>query len=291
MRHTLRSVLRRAWTPLLRQASRSYVVGPDLSDALRACSSLHAQGVSSTVCFWDSGDDSPDDVARAYSAAIQACAQERLDSYVSVKAPALRFSPDSCAALAEQVRRHAIGIHFDSLGPEVADRTFELLGELAPGRGSIGCTLPGAWRRSPADAGRAVELDLRVRVVKGQWPDPEAPVTDLRKGFLDVVGQLAGQARHVAVASHDPVVVRAALERLRSAGTPCELELLFGLPARHVLPVAQDLGVRVRMYVPYGHAWLPYALRQVRKNPRIAFWVIRDSCTPASSRLRLLPRV
>jgi proline dehydrogenase len=220
MSHTLRSVLRRAWTPLLRQASRSYVVGPDLSDALRACSSLHAQGVSSTVCFWDSGDDSPDDVARAYSAAIQACAQERLDSYVSVKAPALRFSPDSCAALAEQARRHAIGIHFDSLGPEVADRTFELLGELAPGRGSIGCTLPGAWRRSPADAGRAVELDLRVRVVKGQWPDPEAPVTDLRKGFLDVVGQLAGQARHVAVASHDPVVVRAALERLRSACFP-----------------------------------------------------------------------
>jgi proline dehydrogenase len=43
-----------------------------------------------------------------------------------------------------------------------------------------------------------------------------------------------------------------------------------------VRKVADKVGVKVRVYVPYGEAYLPYALSQVRKKPQILWWVMRD---------------
>ena len=68
----------------------------------------------------------------------------------------------------------------------------------------------------------------------------------------------------------------AALAALLAQGTACELELLYGLPVRGVLPIAKEAGVPVRVYLPYGHAWLPYVINRLRKEPRIALWLLRD---------------
>jgi hypothetical protein len=50
-----------------------------------------------------------------------------------------------------------------------------------------------------------------------------------------------------------------------------------------VLKVARDLAVPIRNYLPYGYAWLPYALRQARRDPRILWWVLRDASRSAFS--------
>jgi proline dehydrogenase len=90
------------------------------------------------------------------------------------------------------------------------------------------------------------------------------------------VDRLAGRARFVAVATHDASLAQMALDRLISAGTPCEAELLYGLPSRHVVRVARANRVVARLYVPYGHAWLPYRLSHARHNPGLLWWVTRD---------------
>jgi proline dehydrogenase len=272
----LRTLLRGAVEPLVQRASRAYVAGPELADAMRACRSFASQSYSATVCFWDGAEDSPLETTARYLATIDRVAEEEFDCYVSVKAPPLEFSTSLFGRIFDRARERGVGIHFDSLWPESADPTFSLIRELLPRHSAVGCTLPGRWRRSLQDADQAVELGLGVRVVKGQWADPDAPAIDLHAGFLAVIARLAGRSKRVRVATHDPVLARAALTRLRDAATPCELELLFGLPARRALAVAAALNVPVRFYVPYGHAWLPYALRQATKNPRIAWWVFRD---------------
>ena len=60
------------------------------------------------------------------------------------------------------------------------------------------------------------------------------------------------------------------------ANTSCELELLYGLPLEPATRIAKATGVNVRMYLPYGHGWLPYSISQVYQKPRILWWVIRD---------------
>jgi proline dehydrogenase len=266
------------WLPLLRKAARSYVAGPELPDALRLAQTFAARGVpASTLCFWDAQDDLPRRVADMYLATVRAIQSARLDAYVSIKAPSLEFDTGLVAEIAEAAREAGgIRVHFDSLGADTADRTFRLIEHARTCGAPLGCTIPGRWRRSPRDAETAAQMGLRVRVVKGQWPDPSAAV-DPHSGFLDVIDALAGSAAPVAVATHEPVLAAAAIRKLQPAGTPCEMELLYGLPSRAVLQVARDLAVPVRYYLPYGHAWLPYALRQARRDPRILWWVLRDA--------------
>jgi len=269
-----------SWRPIAERAARAYVAGPELADALQVCHALARQGTATSICPWDGEGDTPRQVADWYLAALAGLVGAGLDCYLTIKAPALGFSHDLLGELLEAARPHAVGIHFDSLAPETAEQTWVLVRAAVLCRARVGCTLPARWQRSLRDADEAVDLGLRVRIVKGQWTDRGAGTnlsdSGVRDRFLAVVRRLAGRASRVLVATHDVALARAALACLRAAGTDCELELLFGLPDRTLLGVARAAGVPVRVYVPYGRAWLPYCLSQVRQHPRILWWTMRD---------------
>jgi CelD/BcsL family acetyltransferase involved in cellulose biosynthesis len=293
--------------PLLNRAARHYIAGDTLEDALRVKQRLAAQGLAATIGFWDDENVSGRAVADQYLAGLEAMGADGPESYLSIKLPALRMSadllhevakravghsdrndchserseqspaaPQTCVAQTDNVGRR---IHFDAMAPDSVDRTWQMIDELraaVPGI-EIGCTLPGRWSRSPQDARWASERGLFVRVVKGQWPDPEQPNRDPRAGYLEVIDQLAGRASRVAVATHDVRLAAEAIRRLKAAGTPCDQELLFGLPMRRSIRQARSLGIGVRVYVPYGAAYMPYALSQVRRQPRVLWWLARDA--------------
>src|SRR5262245_34427766 len=267
-------VLRSGWRPLARRAAWAYVAGPSLGDALAACDRAARRGLAASIGFWDGGE-SPRAVADAYLSALDAVAASRLDCYLSIKAPALDNARGLLLEILARARRPGIRVHFDSLGPE-ARSVVSLIGAALPQHAAIGCTLPARWRRSLADVEDAIALGLHVRVVKGEWPDVDRPALDPRRGMLWLVDRLAGRARHVAIATHDVALGRQALSRLRAAGTPCELELLYGLPRRRALAAARDAGVPARLYVPHGRARLPYRLSDAPAHPAALWWAARD---------------
>lgn len=277
MNRHLKKALLPCWWPLAKFAARSYVAGAELTDALSTCHRISRRGLASTLAYWNGVGDQPRMVADAYLAALGLLARESLNCYLSIKATALGLSHALVGEIMERGRQTGIRIHFDSMWPEAVDQTFALIAESRPHASEVGCTLPGRWCRSLRDADLAVELGLNVRVVKGQWSDPEYPDIDFREGFLAVINRLAGRARHVAVATHDPLLAQEALRRLHAADTPCELELLLGLPLEAPARMARAAGVPVRLYVPYGEAWLPYCISQLRENPQILWWIIRDT--------------
>ena len=55
-----------------------------------------------------------------------------------------------------------------------------------------------------------------------------------------------------------------------------ELQVLYGLPAREVEAAARARNAALRLYVPYGSAYLPYALRSAWRNPRMIARLGRD---------------
>src|SRR5204863_5359382 len=133
--------------------------------------------------------------------------------YLSVKAPALKFDFQLVKRVLEEARRLNAIVHFDAMAPDTVDRTFELIRESCEIYPRLGCTLPGRWQRSLHDAERAVELGLRIRVVKGEWAGIRGDEADPREGFLKLVERLAGRAIHVAVATHNPAMARYSLRR------------------------------------------------------------------------------
>ncbi len=54
------------------------------------------------------------------------------------------------------------------------------------------------------------------------------------------------------------------------------LELLYGMPMRQVVALARKFAAPVRVYIPFGIAWRPYAASKVAEDPRILWWLVRD---------------
>ena len=267
--------MRRILRKLIDRAASSYVAGSELADAIDVARTVERDGMGSTIAYWNTLNEDPASVCAAYLAAIDGAAAAGTRTYISIKAPALSMSEKHGETLAARCRDRGLGLHFDSLALEHQTRTFGLIERLVPAGATLGCTLPGRFAQSVDDAERAIDHRLRVRVVKGQWEDPHHPV-DARAGFLAVIDRLAGRAAHVAVATHDPRLAEEALTRLADRGTPAELELLYGLPIHGAREVARRLKVPVRMYIPYGYAWLPYAFSAALKNASVFRWILKD---------------
>ena len=277
MSRTLRRVLGKLASPIERRAARVYQAGPRLADAMAVCRRFKDAGTATILGLQNKTGEDSRVAADAYLEAIESLAGTGLDCYVSVKAPPLQFSHELFGALLARSRDAGIRLHLDSHAMETADPTFALLDRAGPvPLRDIGVTLPGRWKRSLADADWAVERGVSVRVVKGQWEDPGEPGRDPGQGFLQVVERLAGRAAHVGIASHNASLVRDSARRLSEKGTSCELELLYGLPARRALSVAREFSMNNRMYVPYGCPSLPYSAGDIPKNLISALWLLRD---------------
>ena len=264
--------------PIVKRAARGYIAGDTLADAERVQRRLVSQSVLTTIGFWDAEGQSSREVADQYLAGLDLLGSDEHDGYLSIKLPALQFSAKHVNAVVDRARTVDRRIHFDALAPDIADRMKSVVGEIVSSAPDlrVGYTLPGRWRRSEQDADWVADNSLFVRVVKGQWADPEDPDRDLREGFLNVIDRLAGRAHHVSVATHDIPLAAEAIRRLRQQGTACDMELLFGLPQTKSMRQARKLGLPVRVYVPYGAAYLPYAVERLRKNPHVLFWLCKD---------------
>jgi proline dehydrogenase len=260
---------------LAERLAARYIAGPELADALRECGRAAAAGDGSTIGMWSGPDARPDAVHAAGREALAGIAASGLDCYLSVKALALGFDHGRVADLLDQAAARGIRLHFDTLEPETAASTWNLI-ERASGRyANIGCTLPARWRRSLDDVRRVRDWGLPVRVVKGEWPDGTQSEANPRAAFLALVDRLQGHVAEVAVATHDPALASDALARLAASGTHRRLEQLFGLPLQTVA-VARRLGVGVRVYIGYGRAWLPYRFSDGLRRSEVWGWFWRD---------------
>lgn len=262
-----------------RRAARRYVPGPRLEDALAARVAAERRGLATTFGYWDAGSDTPAEVERRAAEALAALTG-RSGAELSLKLPALGLESQRVARLAAAAHGAGVALHCDSLEVGVQEAVLALAAGAGP---PLGVTLPARWARSAADAERAIAAGLRVRVVKGQFADARAgpaPRREARARLMALVDLLAGRAAHVAVATHDAPLAARAAECLARAGTPFELQVLYGLPAREVEAVARDAGVALRLYVPYGSAYLPYALRSAWREPRMIARLGRDVLAP-----------
>jgi proline dehydrogenase len=239
---------------------------PDASWAARQARLLARHGLGASFGYFHPPTAPPAAVLAATLAL--AGALRGSGAVLAVKAPALGFGEQAMAALCAT----GAALVLDSHGPAQAEATLALARRF-PG---VGCALPARWRRSLADAAALRGGDAPLRLVKGEWADPQGDPADLRAAYLALVGVLAGRAAPVIVASHDPALVAPALDRLIAAGTPCVLEQLRGLPRRRTVALARARGVPVRVYTPTGPGWWPYAIDKALARPYWPGWWWRD---------------
>ncbi len=269
---------------VVERMTASHLAGPRLSDALRVCQQAVNLGWSCTVGYWTGPDDTPKTVSQAYADAVRLVTEKRLDCYVSIKVTALQYDYGLLSELLAEANDHGLRIHCDAMDPDSASRTYDLIERALAKYSNLGCTLPGRWTRSVTDAVRVAQWGIPVRVVKGQWPDPQRPKYSARAGYLEVVRALSGKAGLVAVATHDRRLARNGLSLLTAGGTRCEMEQLSSLP-HNCATLAEQHHVPFRVYVPFGFPGMPYDIWQAAVRPQIVSWVIRDALRGRHPRL------
>ena len=249
---------------------------PDVRSIGRLAHLLELRGIGVTMGCIPQPDAAPAAVAEECIAVIAQLAGRGGAPYFSAKLPTLRFDDAAFAAITQAADRAAMPLLLDAHALADAAPIHECLTALLRDRPGTGCVIPARWRRSRDDAARLRDTSARLRIVKGEWSDPDWPDCNMDQAFLSLVEMLAGRMAPVAVATHKPVLAERALQILRAAGTPCELEQLRGLPMRRTVAIARRLGVPVRVYVPFGAGWWPYALDKALARPYLPVWMLRD---------------
>jgi proline dehydrogenase len=255
--------------------------GPGAKSAARRCERLGRDGLDATIGYFQRRDARPDDIVAANVEVARRLDVQGGHACLAIKAPPLKFDPDALATIARAADDAGLSLMFDAHAPKDSGPTLAAVSALLGQFPRTGFALPARWLRSRGDAATFRDSTARIRLVKGEWADPEWRGMDVEASYLALTARLAGRTAPVGVATHDPDLAERALTLLVDSGTPCELEQLRGLPSRRTMAVARRLGVPIRVYVPFGPGWWPYALDQALARPYLLSWMIRDRMAPA----------
>lgn len=260
--------------PVLGHAARRYVAGTALADAAALAQRAADSGLRSTLCYWNDGSEDPAIVASEYMGIVRHIGRSDLDGALALKVPAVWDQQDKIDPIVAEARARGVPVILDSHAPDQADANLQVIERL--GGSGLGLAIPGRWRRSLADADRAIAAGARIRVVKGEWADPDWPDADLGEAYLRLISHIAGRARFVGIATHDAALSAQAMQILADAGTPFEQEFVFPLPIASARREGHRFGAAARLYIPFGEAWLPYSMKRAFRNPKTFYWLTRD---------------
>jgi len=274
-------MLRTIRNRIIRKVALRHIAGPDINNAMVVCRWADSKGFRSILSPWADIDsnDRPASIVKKnmferYKLSIDKLNSENLNGYLSIKLNAIDFDYGIFKELLQYGQKYHTRIHVDSLDPDSADTTFRFLEQASDYHDILGCTLPSRWRRSLRDAERAINLNLSIRMVKGQWEDPNRKI-DSKKNYILIAEKLAGRAKHIGVATHDVSLAETALKLFTSSATHVELEQFFSLPLNGI-DLANKYICPYRLYVAYGHPGIPYNYRFALTRPNLAFWMISD---------------
>lgn len=230
---------------------------------------------------------------------IEALSPYQLDMHISVDPTQIGYSVNKtvCIDNAEQIAlklnsavagREGINcIMLDMEDHSVVDDTLNLYQRLGQLDLPVAQTLQAYLRRSEADLKQIIKTGGRVRLVKGAFVGSRDIAftrhAEIKANYRRLVELMfSAEARETGfypiVATHDDQIHEYAIAQAEQNGWQqgeYEFEMLLGVRT----DVAENLasrGERIRLYVPFGKDWWPYAIRRIGENPSNAILLARS---------------
>jgi proline dehydrogenase len=197
------------------------------------------------------------------------------------------FTVAQAIARAPQDAPRVRAMMLDMEDQSFTDATIALHDELRAAGLPVALTLQAYLRRTEADLGRQIALGAHVRLVKGAFVAGAATSFTRRaeikansRRLIDLMFSRGARDSgfYPSIASHDDALQRYAAERASANGWPddaWEIEMLLGVRDDLAAALAAS-GRRVRLYLPFGRDWWPYAIRRIGENPGNAWLLARS---------------
>ncbi|CAB3902260.1 proline dehydrogenase family protein [Achromobacter ruhlandii] len=280
--------------------ARRFVGGADVEAAVRTAARLReAHGIRASLFYLGEYLADPAAIEHNTQQAMQACAalgRAGLDVHVSIDPTAIGYMRDDALGrgnarrIAAAARRAAGGgrdwVVLDMEDSGLRERTCALHAELLGAGLPAGLTLQARRRRTPVDLAWAIGQRTSLRLVKGAFPEralDHAGRAHIDQAYLDAAAiMLSPQARAAGFlpvfGTHDDRLAGAIMALARERGWGAdefEFEMLYGVRPDWQLALRR-LGYAVRVYLPFGADWWPYAVRRVGEHPRNAWLLARS---------------
>ncbi len=272
--------------PIVGIFARNYIAGEKLEDAVRVSRSLNREETMATIDilgeFIENREDA-DYFKNQCIAILDAIDQKGLDANLSLKPTQMGLLLDK--EMAFENIREIVGyakarnnfVRIDMEDITCTDATLDFFKRLRQDfPGHVGTVLQSCLRRTPEDIDALAGAPLNIRLCKGiyneprraAWKDPDI----INRNFTYCLERLFHHRAYVGIATHDPKLIFEATRLVREFGLKrdaYEFQMLLGVD-EELRRLLLEQGHRLRVYVPYGEAWLPYSRRRLKENPTIA---------------------
>jgi proline dehydrogenase len=270
---------------LLYPFARRFIAGPDLKTALPAICRIQESGYFSSIDILGESVATRPQAESAKSEYLKLF--ESLDSInhsfdFSIKLSQLglgidrEFCTENLRQLARAMGNHTIRL--DMEGSAHTQNTLEICGETHKTYPHIGQAIQAYLFRSENDVRHCIDNKISIRLCKGAYKEPAdvalQSMDKIRENFFKLSCQLLKEGYQPAIATHDENLLGKLLDFIGQERIKPEsfyFEMLYGV-RRDLQKILKDKGYRVRIYIPYGKAWLPYTLRRlVEKKENLLF--------------------
>ena len=275
---------------LLFLVANRFVSGQTIQEAVPAVRRLNSFGILTTldVLGENVSDRRAAEVAvAAYLETLDWIQREGLRSNVSLKLTQMGLDIDRDYCLDNVARvceRAAAGNNFvriDMEGSAYTERTLNLFYELFQKHRNVGIVIQAYLHRSEQDIRKLIELGARVRLCKGAYMEPPRlavqTMAAVRQNFITLASLLLSQGNHLAIATHDDVLISWTRNYIAQHQLPTggfEFQMLYGVRSETQRRLAAQ-GYSMRVYVPFGTHWLPYFYRRMRERKENVTFVLK----------------
>ncbi len=279
----------------VRRATRRFMPGETLEEALAAAAALQRDGIGTILTHL--GENIADErEARAvvdhYLQAQQAVHDRGVDAVMSVKLTQLGLDLGADTAyhhlktIADQAATMNRVVWMDMEGSAYTDVTLELYRRIRREQPNVGVCVQAYLRRTAHDLDTLVPLGSSIRLVKGAYREPASIAFQSRREVDENyyrlgVRLLADEARRagtfVGFGTHDARLIARLQQHAAARGLPrdaFEFELLYGIRRDVQARLAAD-GYRLRVLISYGAFWFPWYMRRLAERPANVLFALK----------------
>jgi len=292
----------------VQRASRRFLPGEHLDDALAAAGRLAESGVTSLITHLGENvreRSEAEAVTRDYLGILERIRAASLPAEISVKltqlgldidrefcfanlmqlveASASSATPGAAAPAAHSER----SVWIDMEQSSYAEATLDLHRRARAQRPNVGVCVQAYLRRTSDDVASLVAMGAAVRLVKGAYSEPPQIAFEKKSDvdehfFRSAQSLLSPEARRAGVravmGTHDRALIARISDWAAAQGiakNQIEFAMLYGIQRSEQLRLARE-GFRSCVLVSFGAYWFPWYMRRLAERPANVLFLARN---------------
>ncbi|MEC1688272.1 proline dehydrogenase [Bacillus mojavensis] len=273
-----------------RLGARRFVAGDTIESAVRTIKKLNQSGLCTTIDYlgeYAATHKEASRVAAECKKAIQAIAEHRLDSELSLKLTSLGLDISEELAVSHlrdilsAAKENSVAVTIDMEDYPHYEQTLAIYRQCKQEFDMLGTVIQAYLYRAAEDIRKLHDLKPNLRLVKGAYKEsaavafPDKKGTDLHFQSLIKLHLLSGN--YTAVATHDDDIIAFTKKLVADHDIPLsqfEFQMLYGIRPERQKELVKE-GYKMRVYVPYGTDWFSYFMRRIAERPANAAFVLK----------------